>query len=206
LKSNSLDGDAARIYGILMNIEDYSRGYDDGLYAARTPGADVANALMLGGALDTPSYRKGYQDGLNGHEFEPGEVGLFDADSDDTNEDTGEDIEREDLEIESQAREFVERYWASSKAQTLSGTVKKEPVEVPALPFAWTRVGKNIMARPFDFVWGTLCVMFWTILIFGLIGSFLGAIFGDFVVGGLCFGAAVGLIFVLWSSGTSEDS
>ena len=40
--------------------------------------------------LDTPSYRKGWKDGFNGREFDPGELGLFDTDDDTKEDDEGE--------------------------------------------------------------------------------------------------------------------
>jgi hypothetical protein len=63
-----------------MNMDEYREGYEDGVEAAKTPGADLAHAVFA--MTDSPSYRKGWRDGYNGREFDPGEQGLFETDGD----------------------------------------------------------------------------------------------------------------------------
>jgi len=75
-----------------MNIDDYRQGYKDGVKASKTPGKDLVDAMF--DMINTPSYRKGWKDGYNGREFDPGELGLFDTDdADDEGDGADEDAD-----------------------------------------------------------------------------------------------------------------
>jgi hypothetical protein len=72
-----------------INKADYRQGYEDGVEASKTPGADVVRSVFVG--IESPSYRKGWNDGYHERDFDPGEQGLFGTD-------TEEDEEEEDTE------------------------------------------------------------------------------------------------------------
>jgi hypothetical protein len=80
-----------------LNIDDYRTGYEDGVEASKTPGQNVVRAVFS--MIETPSYRKGWDDGYHGRPYIPGERGLFDTEDDAEDEEENEGAEEESNHI-----------------------------------------------------------------------------------------------------------
>lgn len=102
-----------------MNIDEYRKGYKDGVYDSNHPGNDIARAVVtMGGMVEHPDYRKGYADGLNGRDFDPY-----------PNTDDAEDSDSDDSEYEDTAEEWRGSSGYSGSVYSSGGSSTYESVK-----------------------------------------------------------------------------
>jgi hypothetical protein len=122
-----------------VNIDDYREGYEDGVEASKIPGRELTDLMF--GQIWSPSYRKGYLDGLHGRPFKPGEEGWFNTC------DTAEPDE--EVDEESDTVSSPSSYARTSSGEGYSGSEPSAPVPLTESDKRKILIGRVILVSAF---------------------------------------------------------